>query len=114
MPRGRRFAGRGFASLAVAATLSAAALLAVQAVLAGPPKPAQSAAPAGQSARPKAAKDPPGDGGLLEFLGGIGSEDTRWIDYLASTDPAKVAPAPKSAPGRTGQSDETSGWSQKK
>jgi hypothetical protein len=28
---------------------------------------------------------------LLEFLGGIGSEDEDWIDYLASTDPAKVA-----------------------
>ncbi|MGH8220620.1 MAG: hypothetical protein ACREUT_18955 [Steroidobacteraceae bacterium] len=37
------------------------------------------------------------DAGLMEFLGGIGSEDGAWIDYLAKTDPTKVASQPKQA-----------------
>lgn len=35
------------------------------------------------------------DAALIEFLGGIGSEDDEWIDYLARTDPTKVASQPK-------------------
>lgn len=35
------------------------------------------------------------DGALIEFLGGIGSEDDEWIDYLARTDPTQVASRPK-------------------
>lgn len=31
------------------------------------------------------------DAALMEFLGGIGSEDDAWIDYLARTDPTKIA-----------------------
>jgi hypothetical protein len=37
------------------------------------------------------------DAALMEFLGGIGSEDDAWIDYLARTDPTKVASQPKQA-----------------
>ena len=39
----------------------------------------------------------PDDAALIEFLGGIGSEDDAWLDYLAQTDPTKVAPQPKQA-----------------
>jgi len=35
------------------------------------------------------------DAALMEFLGGIGSEDDEWIDYLARTDPTQVAGGPK-------------------
>ena len=38
------------------------------------------------------------DAALIEFLGGIGSADDAWIDYLARTDPTKVASRPKPAP----------------
>jgi len=41
------------------------------------------------------AKQPADDADLMEFLGSIGSADERWIDYLARTDPTKVAPAAK-------------------
>ena len=37
------------------------------------------------------------DAALMEFLGGIGSEDDEWIDYLARTDPTKIASQPKTA-----------------
>lgn len=37
------------------------------------------------------------DAALMEFLGGIGSEDDAWIDYLAKTDPTKVASQAKQA-----------------
>ena len=35
------------------------------------------------------------DAALMEFLGGIGSEDDEWIDYLARTDPTQVTGGPK-------------------
>lgn len=38
------------------------------------------------------------DAALLEFLGGIGSADDAWLDYLARTDPTKIASRPKHAP----------------
>lgn len=38
------------------------------------------------------------DVGLMEFLGGIGSESDDWIRYLGQTDPAKVAVAPPRRP----------------
>ncbi len=38
------------------------------------------------------------DSDFLEFLGSVGSEDEDWIDYLAATDPGKVASAPRSPP----------------
>ena len=37
------------------------------------------------------AKSTSDDAALMEFLGGIGSEDDAWIDYLARTDPTKIA-----------------------
>ena len=37
------------------------------------------------------------DAALMEFLGGIGSEDDAWIDYLARNDPTKVASQAKKA-----------------
>jgi hypothetical protein len=37
------------------------------------------------------------DAALMEFLGGIGSEDDALIDYLARTDPTKIAAQPKRA-----------------
>ena len=38
------------------------------------------------------------DAGLMEFLGGIGSESDDWIRYLGQTDPTKVAAAPPRRP----------------
>jgi len=107
MPRSRRLAERGLAGLAIAATLSVTALPGAQASPAAHCTPAHSAAPAPKSARAKTAADPPGDEGLFEFLGGIGSENARWIDYLSSTDPAKVSPAHPGVPQRSDRSDET-------
>jgi len=72
-----------------------AALLLAAAVLA---LPAGARADRGQNpdeSRPEQAQKGDDDAALMEFLGGIGSEDDEWIDYLARTDPAKVAAAPK-------------------
>lgn len=103
------------------AMLSTAALAAVRAGSAAPPSsasrplPKAAAAPAGTGAA-KAADDV----GLFEFLGGIGAASEQWIDYLASNDPVKAAPAHASAPVRDSapvrgaQTDGTSGVSQKK
>jgi hypothetical protein len=104
MPRRRRFVGGGFAWLPLAVTLSAAAMPAV---------PARTAAPAGQDARPKTAAGPAGEEGLFEFLGGIGSEDAQWIDYLSNIDPAKVAPPHSGAIGRGDRSEKPAGRSDK-
>jgi hypothetical protein len=55
----------------------------------------------GDIARQKQAQSAPSaddDAALMEFLGGIGSEDDAWINYLARTDPTKVAAQPKHAP----------------
>ena len=48
--------------------------------------------PSGDRAQSSQSSD---DAALMEFLGGIGSEDDEWIDYLARTDPTKVASRPK-------------------
>jgi hypothetical protein len=99
MPRRRRPARCGLSWLVIASALGAAALPAVVA--------------AGGSSQQ--AKQPSDDCDLMEFLGGIGSEDQRWIDYLAKTDPAKVAsPTKPPAPPGGGGSDGDSGGSQKK
>ena len=47
------------------------------------------------------AKSATDDAALMEFLGGIGSEDEAWIDYLARTDPTKIAAQPKHARSET-------------
>ncbi len=61
------------------------------------------------------AKPPADDADLMEFLGSIGSVDERWIDYLARTDPATVAPAAKPpAPSGGDSSGGESDGSQKK
>ncbi|HEY2590622.1 MAG TPA: hypothetical protein VGI35_03435 [Steroidobacteraceae bacterium] len=45
----------------------------------------------------KGAQSTNDDAALMEFLGGIGSEDDAWIDYLARTDPTKIAAQAKRA-----------------
>jgi hypothetical protein len=50
-----------------------------------------------QASDAKSAKSASDDAALMEFLGGIGSEDDAWIDYLARTDPTKVAAQPTRA-----------------
>ena len=60
--------------------------------------------PAGRQAQPAQSADD--DTGLLEFLGGIGSEDDAWISYLAQTDPSKAAVAPPHAPAADGSRPE--------
>lgn len=45
--------------------------------------------------RPQGSQSSNDDAALIEFLGGIGSEDDGWIAYLARTDPTKVASRPK-------------------
>ena len=54
---------------------------------------AQSSSP-NQAQSAKSASD---DAALMEFLGGIGSEDDAWLDYLARNDPTKIAAQPKHA-----------------
>jgi hypothetical protein len=59
---------------------------------------------------------PADDADLMEFLGGIGAEDDEWIDYLARTDPTKVASAPRRAPpqdGNAARGDPPAGSQQK-
>lgn len=94
MPRGRRSADALFVALAAAGLIGAVAP-AVRADHAAPAAQAHASTGSGRSARPKTAEDPPDDRGFLEFLGGIGSEDPGWIEYLAHHDPAR-------APGRKG------------
>ncbi len=99
MPRRRRPASWGLSSLVIASMLGAAALPAV--VAAG-----------GSSQQTQPSAD---DCDLLEFLGGIGSEDQRWIDYLAKTDPTTVASTTKPATPSGGDgTDGGSDGSQKK
>jgi len=38
------------------------------------------------------------DSELIEFLGSVGAEDEEWLNYLAQTDPTKVAKAPQEPP----------------
>jgi hypothetical protein len=69
------------------------------------------------------ADDPPGkqaskqtdDADLMEFLGGIGSEDENLINFLGRADPRKVAAAsvPKPPPPSSGQSSSADPGSQK-
>ncbi len=82
MPRERRTASCGLSWLLIASVLGAVALPGVVCA----------------DGQAKQAPPPQDDADLMEFLGGIGSADGRWIDYLASTDPAKVASPPKQAP----------------
>jgi len=42
-----------------------------------------------------AAPPPTDDTDLFEFLGTIGSVNEDWLEYLARTDPTKVASAPR-------------------
>ncbi len=99
MPRRRRTASCGLFCLLIASLLGVMAL------------PADVHAD-GQA---KQAPLPQDDADLMEFLGGIGSADGRWIDYLSSTDPAKVASPPKQpAPSGGGSSNSDSGGGQKK
>jgi hypothetical protein len=114
MPQWRRPASRGHVRLLIVAMLSAAAMPAARAgstasaspasalvsqAVAG--RPAAERTGAGGGARGEARRKAPAgraaaktadDGGLFEFLGGIGAENERWIDYLAKTAPGKVAP----------------------
>jgi hypothetical protein len=73
-----------------------AALLFGAAVLA-PAARVQADSPTSESHAQGAQKSSSDDAALMEFLGGIGSEDDAWIDYLARTDPTKVAAQPKRA-----------------
>lgn len=99
MPRRRRSASCGLSWLVIAPMLGAAAVPAVVA-----------AGDSSQQVKPSA-----DDADLMEFLGSIGSEDQRWIDYLAKTDPAKVASTSKPpTPPAGGGADGSSGGSQKK
>ncbi|MGB6449717.1 MAG: hypothetical protein WBE92_03095 [Steroidobacteraceae bacterium] len=99
MPRRRRPASCGLSWLVIASVLGTAAL-----------PPVVAAGGSSQQAKP-----PADDCDLMEFLGGIGSADQRWIDYLAKTDPAKVASPTKLPPPPGGDgSDGSSGGSQKK
>jgi hypothetical protein len=45
---------------------------------------------------------PVDDTDVIEFLGGVGSEDEDLLNYLARTDPTKVARAPQSPPASSG------------
>jgi len=56
---------------------------------------ADSGQTASQNHAPAAKSASDDDAALMEFLGGIGSEDDAWIDYLARTDPTKIAAQPK-------------------
>lgn len=95
MPRRRRPKSSAFPSLLIASILGAGA--------AALPVAVEADGPAQQ------AKQPADDADLMEFLGGIGSADERWIDYLARTDPAKVAQAAK--PPASSGGDSSSGGS---
>jgi hypothetical protein len=45
---------------------------------------------------------PVDDTDVIEFLGGVGAEDEDWLNYLARTDPTKVARAPQNPPASSG------------
>lgn len=98
MPRRRRTASCGLFGVMIASLLGAMAL------------------PAGVHADGQAKQAPPpqDDADLMEFLGGIGSADGRWIDYLKSTDPTKVASPPKQPSPAGDSSDSDSDGGQKK
>ena len=55
------------------------------------------------------------DADLMEFLGGIGSEDENLIKFLGRTDPRKIAAAsaPKPSPPTSAQSSSADPGSQK-
>ena len=113
MARGRAFARCALLALPPALMLGAGGL---PGAWAGGPAPAASGpggAPVGGHSPSRSAADPPSDAALLEFLGGVGSRDLRWLEYLAGADPARSAPAqagtrdgadpPAQASGRKGQ-----------
>ncbi len=56
----------------------------------------------------KQAKPPAPDGDLLEFLGGIGSEDENLIKFLGRTDPRKIAAASAPKPSSSGGAQSSS------
>ncbi len=55
-----------------------------------PSDPSAPASPPPQSTKPAEPATPP-DEDLIEFLGSIGSEDEDWLNYLAQSDPQKLA-----------------------
>ena len=75
----------------------AAALLLGAAVLAPAARVRADSGHTASQSRQAQGSQSPDDAALIEFLGGIGSEDDAWLDYLAQTDPTKVAPQPKQA-----------------
>lgn len=75
--------------------ITAALLLGAAVIVSGPRVRADSGqTPSGKHVQ-RSSQSPDDDAALMEFLGGIGSEDDQWIDYLARTDPTKVASRPK-------------------
>lgn len=66
-----------------------------------------------QQQRRQQKKSADSDAALMEFLGGIGSEDEEWIDYLSRTDPTKVAADPKHARPDGSRPENSSDGSQK-
>jgi hypothetical protein len=101
MPPRRRTAHKGVSWLA-AGVLAGALALASQTLRADAPPDKQ----AGKQTD---------DADLMEFLGGIGSEDENLINFLGRADPKKVAAAsvPKRPPPTSGQSSSADPGSQK-
>jgi hypothetical protein len=102
MPPTGRIAHKGITWLLVGSLLCMSALL--PAVLRADDAPG------------KQTKRPADDADLMEFLGGIGSEDENLINFLGRTDPRKVAAAsvPKRPPPTGGaQSSSADPGSQK-
>jgi hypothetical protein len=101
MPPRRRIAHKGIWWL-TAGVLAGALALAAPTLRAGDPPDKQPGKPAD-------------DADLMEFLGGIGSEDENLINFLGRTDPRKIAAVsvPKQPPPTSGQSSSTDSGSQK-
>lgn len=93
MPRGRAFARRALLALPPALMLGAVGLPGVWAAGPQPTASGPVEAPVGGHPPSRSAADPASDGSLLEFLGGVGSRDLRWLEYLASADSVRPAPA---------------------
>ena len=74
-----------------------AALLLGAAVLAPAARVHADSGPTASKNPAKGAESTNDDAALMEFLGGIGSEDDAWIDYLARTDPTIIAAHAKRA-----------------
>jgi hypothetical protein len=101
MPPRRRTAHKGVSWL-TASVLAGALALASAVLRADDPPNKQPSKPAD-------------DADLMEFLGGIGSEDENLINFLGRTDPRKIVAAsvPKRPPPTSGQSSSADPGSQK-